>query len=60
MVPDGIEGFGHAEEDCACQPLFAEIPGYSFNEAGKLQGRAVPGSEPKLLVSHETVLAYNM
>jgi len=29
--PDGIEGFGHVEEDCAGEPLFADIPGYSFN-----------------------------
>jgi hypothetical protein len=58
--PDGIEGFGHVEEDRACQPLFAEVPGYSFNEAGQLQGRAVPGSESKLLVSHQTALTYYM
>ena len=35
--PDGIEGFGNIEENCAGEPLFAEIPGYSFNEAGQLQ-----------------------
>jgi hypothetical protein len=58
--PDGIEGFGHVEEDCACQLLFDEVPGYSFNEAGQLQGRALPGSEPKLLFSHQTALTYNM
>ena len=40
--------------------LFAETPGYSFNEAGQLQGHAVPGSETKLLVSHQSVLAYYM
>jgi hypothetical protein len=34
--PDSVESFGHVEENCACQPLFAEIPGYSFNEAGQL------------------------
>ena len=56
--PDGIEGFGHVEEDCACQPIFAEIPVYSINEEGQLQGRAVPGSETKMLVSHQTALAY--
>jgi hypothetical protein len=32
---DGMESFGHVEEDFACQPLFAEIAGYSFNEAGQ-------------------------
>ena len=37
--------------------FFTEIPGYSF-EVGQLQGRAVPGSEPKLLVSHLTAFAY--
>ena len=58
--PDGIEGFGHIEEDLAWQLLFAEIPGYSFNEAGQLQGCAVSRSEPKLIVSHQTVLAYYM
>jgi hypothetical protein len=30
--------------------LFAKIPGYCFNEAGQLEGRAMSGSEPKLLV----------
>ena len=33
---DGIEGLGHVEENWASQPLFAEVPGYSFNEAGHL------------------------
>ena len=33
--PDRIEGFGHVEENCAGEPLFTEIPGYSFNEAGQ-------------------------
>jgi len=28
--PDGIEGFGHVEENGAGKPHFAEIPGYSF------------------------------
>ena len=45
--PDGIEGIGHVEEDCACWPLFAKVPGYPFNEAGQLQGRAMPGSKPR-------------
>ena len=31
--PDGIEGFGHVEENCAGEPLFPEISGYSFHEA---------------------------
>jgi len=44
--PDGIEGFGHVEINCAGEPLFAEIPSYSFDEAGQLQGRATPGSKP--------------
>jgi len=35
--PDGIEGFGNVEENCAVDPLFAEIPGYSFKEVGQLQ-----------------------
>ena len=33
IEPDGIEGFGHVVEDCAGEPLFAEVTGYSFNEA---------------------------
>ena len=48
----------HVEEHRACQPPFAEIPGYSLNEAGQLQGFAVSGPEPKLLVSHQSALAY--
>jgi hypothetical protein len=44
--PDGIEGFGHVEENCAGKPLFAEISGYCFNKAGQLPGRATPGSKP--------------
>jgi len=56
--PDGIEGFGHVEENCAGEPIFAEIPGYSFNEAGQLQGRAMSGSEPKLLVSQQSAFVY--
>jgi len=60
IEPDGIEGFGHVEENCASEPLFAEIPGYSFNEAGQLQGRAMAGSKPKLLVSLQSAFAYYM
>jgi len=56
--PGGIEGFGHVEKNCAGEPLFAEIPGYSFNEAGQLQRRAMSGSEPKLLVSHQSAFLY--
>jgi len=37
---------------------FSQVPGYSFNEAGQLQWRAMPGSEPKLLVIRQTTLAY--
>jgi hypothetical protein len=48
--PYGIEGFGHVQGHRACESLFAKIPGYSFNKAGQLQGRAMSGSEPKLLV----------
>jgi len=58
--PECIEGFGHVEENCAGEPLFAEIPGYSFNEAGQLQGRAMSGSEPKLLVSQQSAFVYYM
>ena len=43
---------------CAGEPLFAEIPCYSFNEAGQLQGRAISGSEPKLLASHQFAFVY--
>jgi len=58
--PDGIEGFGHVEENCTGEPLFAKIPGYSSNEAGQLQGRAMSGSEPKLLVSQYFAFVYYM
>jgi len=34
--------------------FFAEIPGYSFNEAGQLQGRALPGSKSNMLISHQS------
>jgi hypothetical protein len=34
--PDGIEGFGDVEENCAGVLPFAEIPGYSLHEAGQL------------------------
>jgi hypothetical protein len=40
--------------------LFAKVPGYSFNEAGQLQGLDMPGSKPKFLVSCQSALAYVM
>ena len=57
--PNGIEGFGHVQENRACQSPLAEIPGYSF-EAGQLQGRTMPGSKPKLFVPQQPTLAYLM
>ena len=56
--PDSIKGFGQVEENCTGEPVFSEIPDYSFNEAGQLQGCAVPGSKPKLLVLHQSAFAY--
>ena len=58
--PKGIEGFGHVQENRTCQSTLAEIPGYSFNEAGQLQGRAMPGLKPKLFVHQQPTLAYFM
>jgi len=58
--PDGIEGFGHVKENCAVDPLFAEIHGHSFSEVGQLQQRAMSGSEPKLFVSHQCAFFYYM
>ena len=46
--PNGIEGFDHVQEHRSFQCTLAEIPGYLLNEAGQLQGRAMPGSKPKL------------
>jgi len=40
--------------------LFAEIPGYSFNVAGQLQGRAMSVSEPKQIVLHQSAFVYYM
>ena len=57
---DGTEGFGHVVEICSGEPLFAETPVYSFNQASQLQGCAISGSEPKLLVSHQSAFLYNM
>ena len=57
---DSIECFDHVNENCASWHLFAHVPDYSFNEAGQLQGRAMPGSEPKLLVSHYSANSYFM
>ena len=56
--PNGVEGFSHVQEHRACQSPLAEIPGYSFNEAGQLQGRAMPWSKPKLFVPQQPTLAY--
>jgi len=36
-----IEGFGNVKENRAGEPFFAKIHGYSFNEAGHLQVRAM-------------------
>jgi len=58
--PNGIEGFGNVQENRACQTPPAEIPGYSFNEAGQMQGRAMPVSKPKLFVPQQPMLAYLM
>ena len=56
--PDGIEGFDHVEENCAGEPFFTKIPGYSFNKAGQLQRSAISGSEPKLLVPQQSAFLY--
>jgi hypothetical protein len=56
--PKGIDGFSHVEENRDCQPLFAKHPGNSFNEADEMHWRAMPGSNPKLLVSHQTAIGY--
>ena len=56
--PNGIESFGHVQEHRACQSPHAEIPGYSFNEAGQLQVRAMSGSKPRLFVPQQPTLAY--
>ena len=56
--PNGIVGFCHVLENRARQSSLAEIPGYSFNEAGKLQGRAMPGSKSKLFVPQQPTLSY--
>ena len=57
---NGIEGFGHVQENGAYQSPIASIPVYSFNEAGQLQGRAMPGSKTKLFVPQQPTLAYFM
>ena len=57
---DGNEGFSYVEENRAGESLFAEIPGYSSNGAGQLQGRAISGSKPKLLVSHQSAFVHFM
>jgi len=53
-----MEGFGHVEENYAGELLSVEIPGYSLNEAGQLQGRAMSGSIPKLFVSDQSAIVY--
>ena len=53
-----MEGFGHVEENCTVEPRFVEIPGYSFNDAGQLQGRYMSWSIPKLPVSHQSAFLY--
>jgi len=58
--PDGIKGYGHVEENWTGEPLFAKIPGYSFNESGRLQRRAIIWSEPKVLVSQKSAFVYYM
>jgi len=55
---NGIECFVYVEENCAGETLFAEILGYSFNEAGQLQGRDMSWSKPKLLVSNQSAFVY--
>ena len=60
FYPHGIEGFGHVEEHRACQPPLAEVPGYSFKVSGQLQGRAEPGSKPKLFVPKQPTFTYLM
>ena len=60
FYPDGIEGFRNVEEHGACQSPLAEIPGYSFNDSGQLQGNAEPRSKPKLFVPQQPTLAYLM
>ena len=42
--PNDVEGFSYVQEHRACQSPLAEIPGYSLNEAGQLQGRIMPGT----------------
>ena len=54
--PNGIESFGHVQEHRTCQSPLAEIPGYPFDEAGQLQGRAMAGSKPKLFVPQQPTL----
>ena len=58
--PNGIARFGHVQEHRTCQSPLAEIPGYSFSEAGQLQGRAMPGSKSELFVPQQPTLAYFM
>lgn len=50
--PDVTEGCDFDEENCAVEPIYAEIPAYTFNEVDQLQGRDMPGYISKLLISH--------
>jgi hypothetical protein len=56
--PSQLLGVLPAPNCFACQPPHAEIPGYFFNEAGELQGRAMSGLKPKLFVPQQPTLAY--
>jgi hypothetical protein len=56
--PNGVECLGHVKENRASEPLLAKVPGNSFYEAGHLQGRAMSGSETKLLIPQHPTLAY--
>jgi len=47
--PDGYRKICHVKENCAGEPLSAEIPGYSFTQAGQMRVCVMSGSEPKLL-----------
>jgi hypothetical protein len=40
--------------------FFAEVPRFSFNEAGQLRGRSVFGSKSKLLTPHQSAHVYFM
>jgi hypothetical protein len=56
--PYGVESFSHIQENRADQPPLVEVSVDSFNKAGQLQRRVVPGSEPKVLVTQQPALVY--